>query len=566
MIRKLSPETIARISAGEVVERPASVVKELVENSVDAGAGRISIAIESGGLALIRITDDGSGIEAGEALTAFDRHATSKLTKVEDLDRIGSYGFRGEALAAVAAAGDIELLTRTRGSTEGMKVTGGGGRPLTAVPSGCETGTTISVRRLFASLPARLKFMKTPQAESLAVARIVEQYALTLPKIRFTLTVDGQDRLVAPPAKDDAERVKAVLGESGNELIAFDRADGPIRVHGHAEPPGKVRKRGKQWFLVNGRPVEDRMLRHAVIAAYAGQLSRDVAPTAVIRVDLPPDRLDVNVHPAKTEVRFADGSQVHQAVYRAIKSGFEAAGVKPAAAGSAPESSSPVAGWSPDQTVTPAPIAAEIDLFNIPQAGEVEILGQMFQTYIAARVPEGLLLVDQHTAHEKIIFERILSRPQGSEVQRLLLPQTLDFSAAEAILVKSNLDALKSLGIELEEFGGKSFAIQGVPPEAADRDVKPMLKWLLEDLEQTGKATPVAELKRKLTATMACHLAVKAGDRLDRSEMTGIVRGLIALKDPTSCPHGRPTFVRYEEGDLAKLFHRTWGLGKRECH
>jgi len=559
-IRVLAPDTVAGISAGEVVERPASVVKELVENSLDAGATRVRIDLEGAGMRLIRITDDGCGIPAAEALVAFERHATSKLGTLDDLGKLGTYGFRGEALAAVAAAGEVEMLTRVGKAAEGVRVAGGGGKPLAAAPAGCDRGTSIAVRRLFATIPARLKFLKTPAAEVAAVARVVEPYAVALPEVHFVLTVDGEERLNAPPAKDLGARVRAVLGEAGHGLIGFEIEEGGILAAGFAEPPGAVNRRGRQWFLVNGRPIEDRMLRHALFAAYAGQLPREVAPTAVVYLTVPADRVDVNVHPTKAEVRFADAQSVYQALVHGLRKGFQEAGVAVVAV---PDS-------LPPGGVAGSQIAAESqavwDLAALPQAGTVEILGQLFQTYIVARVPEGLIVVDQHTAHEKALYERLQARPAGGESQRLLLPQTIQCSASEALVLKGQIETLKSLGIEIAEFGGNTFAIHGVPPEAGDRDVEPLLRWLIEDLEQAGRATGPEELRKKLLSTVACHLAVKAGDRLDRPEMEGVVRGLLALEDPRSCPHGRPTSVRWEEGDLAKLFQRTWGLGKRECH
>ena len=576
-IRVLAADTVAGISAGEVVERPASVVKELVENALDAGASRVRIDLEGAGMRLIRVSDDGTGIPAAEALVAFERHATSKLHVLDDLQRIGTYGFRGEALAAIAAAGEVEMFTRLPKASEGVRVAGGAGKPLAAAPAGCDRGTTIAVRRLFAAMPARLKFLKSPAAEVAAVARVVEPYALTLPEVHFILTVDGEERLNAPPAKGLITRVRAVLGEAGRELIGFEIEDGALLAAGYMEPPGAVKRRGRQWFLVNGRPVEDRMLRHALLASYAGQLPREVSPTAVIYLTIPAERVDVNVHPAKDEVRFADAQAVYQVLFKGLRKGFQEAGVAlPPASGRMPEGLVPGAAREGEPAMGGTPPAgapgtaheagAGWELLTLPQAGSVEILGQLFQTYIVARTPEGLLVVDQHTAHEKVIFERLQARPAGGESQRLLLPQTIQCSASEALLLQGQVATLASLGIEIAEFGGNAFAVHGVPPEAADRDVAPLLRWLIEDLEQAGRATTPAELRKKLMATVACHLAVKAGDRLERGEMEGVVRGLLALQDPRSCPHGRPTSVRWEEGDLAKLFQRTWGLGKRECH
>lgn len=577
-IRLLDAGAVAGISAGEVIERPASVAKELIENALDSGATRIRVDVQGGGLGLLRVTDNGCGIPPAEALLAFSRHATSKLTALDDLTRLTTFGFRGEALAAVAAAGDVELVTRTADGVEGVRVAGEAGEGLAVSPAGAERGTVISVRRLFRRMPARLKFLKQPSAESAAVARVLEPYALTRPDIHFILTIDGEERLNVAPG-DALHRITSIIGAEGTTLIPFDLTEGAVRAHGVAEAPGSVRRRGRQWLLVNARPVEDRALRHALISSYDGQLPRDTQPYAVMFVDVPPDRVDVNVHPAKAEVRFADASQTYKVLHRALRTAFGfPAGSAAAGGGVAPGDpvsalfSAPGAGgaWA-GEPVPPALGAAGQTGF--PQtagdpsgAAPVEVLGQLFSTYIAARVPEGLLLVDQHTAHEKIIFERITLAAGRPASQALLLPQRVELSPSEALLVQGHPEAFAALGFEFEAFGGGSLVVRGVPAEAADREVVTLLRWLLEDLEQAGRAPEPAERDRRLRASMACHLAVKAGDRLERAEMEAVVRGLLTLADPRTCPHGRPTFVRYEEAELARLFRRTWGLGKRECH
>ncbi len=567
-IRRLDPATVAGISAGEVIERPASIVKELVENALDAGATRITVELERGGLGLIRVTDDGCGIPSGEALLAFDRHATSKLAVLDDLGTLATYGFRGEALAAIAAAGEVELLTRPGGVTDGVRVAGGGGVALTVGPAGCPAGTSLAVRRLFAAMPARLKFLRSPQAEAAAAARVVEACVLTRPGVHLVLRVDGEERLNAPRAADAAGRLRAILGASASTLIPFDRGEAGWRAHGLAEPPGAVRRRGRQWVIVNGRPVEDRALRHALLSAYAGQLPRDTQPHAVVYLDVPPAQVDVNVHPAKAEVRFADPSTAYRTVLRAVRDGFASAGVAPraaaAAAGESPAGAETGTGPVPAGAL---PAAEPAWNWETPSgSGGVEVLGQLFRTYIVARLPDGLVLVDQHTAHEKILYEEMATQAAAAVTQPLLLPHTIELAPSEVLRLSGQEPALRALGFDLEPFGGNAIVVRAIPAGARDRDIGPLLRWLVEDLEQAGRATAPGELNHKLRATVACHLAAKAGDHLERAEMEGIVRGLLALADPASCPHGRPTFVKYDEGDLARQFRRTWGLGKRECH
>lgn len=566
-IRLLDQAAVAGISAGEVIERPASVAKELIENALDSGATRVRVDVQGGGLGLLRVADNGCGIPAQEALLAFSRHATSKLSSLDDLGRLTTFGFRGEALAAVAAAGDVELVTRCPGAVEGIRVSGEAGDPLTAAPAGAEQGTVISVRRLFRRMPARLKFLKSPSAEAAAVARVLEPYALTRSDVHFILTIDGEERLNVGPA-DSLERIRAVVGAEGLDLVAFDRADGGVRAHGVAEPPGSVRRRGRQWLLVNARPVEDKALRHALISSYDGQLPRDTQPCAVIFIDVPPDRVDVNVHPAKAEVRFADAALAYRVLHQALRAAFGFGSQAPVVAGYSGDRDAAAPGGAPavGEARLPFGDGARTSEGGLAPGGGVEILGQLFATYIAARVPEGLLLVDQHTAHEKIIFERISAAAGRPESQALLLPQRVEVSPSEALVIDASTDAFTALGFEFERFGGGSIVVRAVPAQAADRDIPGLLRWLLEDLEQAGKHPAPEERDRRLRASIACHLAVKAGDRLERAEMETVVRGLLLLADPRSCPHGRPTYVRYEEAELARLFRRTWGLGKRECH
>lgn len=560
----LSPDTIAGISAGEVIERPASVVKELVENSIDAGAKRVRVEIEGAGMRLIRVSDDGHGIPPAEVALAFARHATSKLRELEDLARMGTFGFRGEALAAIAAAGKVEMATRVPGAKEGVRATGGGGSAMAVKPAGCETGTVVTIRKLFGAVPARLKFLKSPSAETSAVARVIEPYAMTHLDVHFVFVVDGEERLNAPGTTDEMARIRAVLGSGDIALVAFDRKAGGVRAHGFVESPGAVQRRGRQWFHVNRRPIEDRALRHAVISSYEGQLPRDTQPWAVVFVEVGPEQVDVNVHPAKAEVRFADP----QAVYAVLREGLRECfgrvpGSRPGAAAGPSATGAPPAGLETGGVAEPLAAWAEV---RSGPGEEVEVLGQAFRTYIVARTREGVLFVDQHTAHEKIIFERLQAGTGTVPSQGLLVPQTIDLSPSEFALAEGNAEVLRSLGIAFDAFGGRSIVVRQVPAEASDGDVSGMLRWLLEDLEAAGRAPSRQEIEKKLLSTVACHLAVRSGDPLERGEMDRIVRDLLALNDPRTCPHGRPTFVLHAEGDLARLFHRSWGLGKRECH
>jgi DNA mismatch repair protein MutL len=415
-----------------------------------------------------------------------------------------------------------------------------------------------------------LKFLKSPPAEVAAVARIVEQCALANPGVHFVFTVDGEERLNAPPSTDALSRVRAAIGAPDIRLLPFDGSGGGVAVHGLAEEPGTVSRRGRQWILVNRRPVEDRAIRHALIAGYSGQLPRDTQPYAVVFVELAPEMLDVNVHPAKAEVRFVNPSQVYRTINGALRGAFGMRTGGTTAAGGAEPVLAPrvVSLAAPDTSAASAaePLLPWAAQAASTTAGGLEVICQLFQTYIVARDREGLILVDQHTAHEKVIYEHLQSRKGNAEMQGLLITQTVELSPSEFALVIEHSEAIQRIGVEFEPFGGRSIVIRSVPPEARDRDLAPLLRWLLEDLEQAGRLPSASELSKRLLATMSCHLAVRAGDKLDRAAMERIVHELHALADPGTCPHGRPTYIRHDEAELSRLFRRTWGLGKRECH
>jgi len=564
-IRVLAPDVVAGISAGEVIERPASVVKELVENALDAGAAGVRVDIEAGGMGLIRVADDGGGMAGAEAALAFRRHATSKLAALDDLGKLSTYGFRGEALAAIAAAADVEMLTRTKGSDEGTRISAVFGEESITGPAGCAKGTEIRVRNLFLRMPARLKFMRSPRAENAAILRVIEPYILARPRVRFVLTVDGEEKLNAIPSAEGSPRIRAVMGDAADCVLPFSSSSSGNSVRGFTEAPGKVHGRGRQWLVVNGRPVEDRGLRHALIASYSGQIPREAWPWAVVFVDVPPDRLDVNVHPAKSEVKFADQRQVYDLIAGAIREAFRT--VHTAAPAAKPSSR---AGTTPAMSEIPLPlessegsprggeafVAQPSPRWSSPSTagGAVEILGQFHETYIAARLNGNLVLVDQHAAHEKVIFSRLLTHSEGAS-QQLLIPLTIELSPAEAALAEEYRVELGKLGYEYDGLGGRTVALRGVPAGCGpSADAAAVLRGVLSDAGSGTGATD--EPVRKLAASVACHSAVKAGDRLEPREMEALLLELLALEDPGSCPHGRPTMVTWDTGSLARLFKR----------
>ena len=588
----LSEEVVAGISAGEVIERPASVVKELLENAVDAGATRIRVEVEAGGMKLIRVTDNGRGIPPGEAALAFERHATSKLKKIDDLHTLDTFGFRGEALAAVAATAEVEMLSRVGSQPDGVRISGGEGRPMETSPAGCEKGTMISVRNLFRTVPARLKFMRTPRAENSAITRVVEPYILARPDIHLVLVVDGEEKINAPASPDPAVRSRSLFGTGGESMTVISHEKHGIKIRGFVQPPGMVHARGKLWLLVNGRPVEDRGLRGALIAAYGGQIPRDMFPDAVVQVDVPPGRLDVNVHPAKSEVRFADPYQVREALISALHSAFRSLPANLQAPpgmdsrnssipfqppGSLPWQESPVAtgetgegyvaamgsalwGQDPASPQNGGKSGDELPWNSPGRAGDsgITIFGQILRTYIVAHNSSGLFLVDQHAAHEKVIFERITRNKGKSGSQQMLIPSTIELTPAESAEAEQYRTDLEALGFEFDALGGRTWAVRAIPSQtAACAEPGGIFRELLRETSSLDAPPGSDASYRRFAAGVACKMAVKAGDFLDVREMEALLGELSSLKDPRSCPHGRPTMIEFTLDGLARMFKRA---------
>jgi len=577
-IEVLPPEVASGIAAGEVIDRPASAVRELIQNSLDAGATRIEVELEGAGLRTVTVRDDGTGMDAADAVAAFSRHATSKLSSLGDLATLTTHGFRGEALPSIAFAGDVEMVTRAAGSDAGTRVRCEAGGPLATEPAGSPPGTVVTVRRLFRNLPGRLKFMRGPAAETAACARIVSWHALARPATGFRLLVDGSERMLALATTDLRKRAVDVLGRDAEGFLAFSAEEGAYRVSGLVQAPGMVHGRSRQWLFVNGRPVEDRGLRYSLIAAYGGQVPRESSPAAIVLLALPPSRVDVNVHPAKTEVRFADQGAVYGLVSRTVRAAFGMPGIP-----GVPEAETGVilpmsategallASDSRAATVLPfgnpagplptLPTATAWPLAGQPAiaggGGGLEIIGQLFLTYILARSGDNFLLVDQHAAHEKIVYERLAARPEDERAsQELLVPHTLEVSAEESLLIERNLEDLIAAGIRLAPLGRGTWAVNSVPAEADEDAAVELARRVIGELSGAGRLRDREAVRHRALSVVACHLAVRAGQRLSDPEMEALIRELFALANPHSCPHGRPTFQRYGRADLERLFAR----------
>jgi DNA mismatch repair protein MutL len=547
-IQIMPAELAERIAAGEVVERPASVVKELIENSLDAGATAISVEIRSGGMALARVSDDGHGMSRADAPLALARFATSKIRSASDLEWISTLGFRGEALSSMAAVARVELLTRTADEVEGTRVAsatrtegrGAGAGAADVQAAASPVGTSVTMRDLFYNTPARRKFLKSPMRETELVRDTVVRYALAYPDVAFRLLVDGRERFAAPPAAP-LERLGLCLGrEVAAEMLEIGWAAGDLRVSGFISRPtiGRSRRQGQLFFL-NGRPIRSGLLAVMLERPYAGRLPAGRYPLAVVHIELNPRLVDVNVHPRKAEVRLAQERAVYQALTRAV-----------------------------EEALSPFPRQVEFPSWEWPFEGEagelreggpeyviaggLQALGQVLNTYLIARSIEGLVVVDQHAAHEQVLYERLAA---GATPRALASPVRLSLTVREAETLRPALSLLGELGFEVEPFGGESFLVRAMPAPVADQAPAELLTILIEELIRL-RDRDVEGVREGLATKAACTAAVKAGDFLSAEEQQGLLDDLMRTWSPATCPHGRPAFITLTREELERRFLR----------
>ncbi len=560
-IRILDPSVADRIAAGEVVERPASVVKELVENSLDAGAGRIVVEVAGAGLDLIRVADDGCGIHPEDVPLAVRRFATSKIATTEDLQEVRSFGFRGEALPSIAAVSLLELVSAVPGEPAGRRLRVRGGEVELDEPVGAPPGTVVTVRHLFFNTPARRKFLKSPAREFALIVDAVDRLALAAPQVAFSLIHAGAEVLRYPPA-DPPDRLAAVVGrDAAGRMLPVDDRSGGIRVWGWAGRPELARTtRSLQHLCVNRRPVHSRALTAAVEEAYHQLLPASRHPAFVLFVEVPPGRVDVNVHPRKLDVRFDDERAVCAAAFRAVRAAVQRASLIPAVT---------AAGWG---TPGPAGVSEPLDLavpqvpagpeapVEVPAAGRLpalRLLGQVHRTYLLAEGPDGLVLIDQHAAHERVLYERLIERRRAgvADGQELVPPAVVRLRPPEAALLASCREALADLGCVVEDFGEDAVLVRSVPAIAARLSPDRLLAGLLADLA-ADRPREVEDLLERLTIATACRSAVRAGDVLTPAEMASLLADLARTRDPFTCFHGRPTLVAVPRTTLESWFLR----------
>ena len=656
-IRVLPDHISNLIAAGEVVERPASVAKELIENAIDAGATRITIDVESGGRRLLKITDDGEGMGRDDAVLAFERHATSKISKAEDLSAIHTLGFRGEALASIASVARVELLSATADASAATRVIIEGGRMRDVKDAAHPEGTTISVRDLFFNTPARRKFLRSEATESFHLTNLVTHYALAHPEISFTLTNNGRETLRVAPAKDLRERAYQIFGAQFLEGLLEvnndnDDADEPraltqiARVRGFVSAPRERRtSRDGQFLFVNGRFVRDRLIGRALSEGYRSILPHGVYPVALLFIEVSLEEVDVNVHPAKTEVRFRRAAAVADVVREAVRAGLASAGYAPSpsirdrAAASddigadeeiaqpAPTTTSPppaitsrdrvldlrpepqqeritfagaqpaaapareTATPPPSQSVYAAPVAITVeDTLSVSEltpspdsrafpdlppldsalkfvrevapeslSANIRPLGQLEESFIIATDEDGLLLIDQHVAHERVLFDkyRALEASRRPESQQMLIPETFDLTPAQAAAFEVVAEELESYGFELMRLSGRTVAIKSAPADLPASEARNVLAEVLDTVDAEKRGAARANLRDEIAASLACHAAIKVNMPLAPEKMRWLIDRLLLTSSPTTCPHGRPVILRLTTQDILKGFHRV---------
>lgn len=592
------PEDLAsKIAAGEVIERPASVVKELIENSIDAGAREIKVEIRNGGQRLIRVADDGAGIPANEVKTAFARHATSKLNSVADLFNLQTLGFRGEALPSIAAVSRVTLITRARDENTGSQIRVDGGKIIEQRAQGAPHGTIVTVEDLFRHVPARLKFLKTPATEAGHIADLIHAYALAYPTVRFSLVNDERLLFQSPGTGKMFDGLVKVLGiEIANQMIEVASSKfkvssstdtrpetanlklETIEVAGFISPPNLNRSTRKYlFFFVNHRWVQDRTLQHAVIQAYHTALMVGRSPIVALDIVLPPDMVDVNVHPTKSEVRFRDTSIVFNSVQRAVRAALTAHAPIPTVSINTPftprNEASQLAidlhrpAWTDDQrsTTDAVPITPPTDYSTKRLSDDatklpmLRVLGQILSTYIIAEGPDGIYLIDQHSAHERVLYEQLMAERLGAKIatQELLDPLTLQLTPAQHAALDANRDALASVGFRFEEFGSQTILLRAVPAVIALRksDPRVALVQIIDEMEQ-GEEPLEKSAEARLISSVCKSIAVKGGQVLALEEMRELVRRLELTTAPRTCPHGRPTVIQLNLGQLEREFGR----------
>jgi len=573
-IRVLPELLVSQIAAGEVVERPASALKELLENSLDAGARGIEVQLAGGGTKLIKLTDDGAGIPRDELPLALARHATSKIASLDDLERVASLGFRGEALASIAAVSRLTLTSRRRGDKHGWTVSASGAEVSKAAPAPLAAGTSIDVRELYFNTPARRKFLKSEATEYAHCEEAFRRIALSRPDVAFTLQHNARNRYHLKP-QALRSRIGAVLGEAFHAgALQLDESSAGLRLYGAAGLPAHAQaSRDAQYCFVNGRFVRDRLIAHAIRQAYQDVLHHGQHPSFVLFLEIDPARVDINVHPTKSEVRFRDARGVHQFVFHALNKALAGAVAGATAERSHAAAPDPAFAAQPARQAAMALAAAEPSAFYetlfgrpepaapLPDEQEAPLgfaLAQLSGVYVLAQNRHGLVIVDMHAAHERIMYERLKGALDQREIpmQPLLVPVTFAAEALDVATVEEHADVLRTIGFDIAAASPTSLIVRAIPALLADADARRLASDVLREVREYGATRVLTERGNELLASMACHAAVRANRKLTVPEMNGLLREMEATERSGQCNHGRPTWHQVTLAELDKLFMR----------
>ncbi len=600
-IKALNEKVINQIAAGEVVERPASVVKELVENALDAGASWVEVEIEGGGLQLIKVSDDGEGMNGEDARLSVRKHTTSKIQSVEDLSQLNSFGFRGEALASIASVSHFEMKTRLKGALSGTQVRMKGGGEINVTEAGRPEGTTLSIFNLFYNTPARLKFMKKQSTEENHILLVMTTYALAYPRMGFKLTLDGKTVFNTTPASFETRLLQIYGKDLAGSLLPVKWKGGDIHITGAVSAPTITKPtRENMLFFVNRRWISNPSLGHAVMTGFHTLLPTRRFPIAIIQIEMPLDQVDVNVHPTKKEVKFAKDRDIYDSIVRAIRGALlttpevqqivspaVAHEVAPGWAPAAPseisqtpmvwENSTPsvetnpllgvISGGSPPlgHAYTPSEAFGKgtLQARKIDPSIPLYNFSQLFNTFIVFQSDSEMFLADQHTVHERLNYEKLMKgvREKRLEIQPLLLPVTVELTPKEALWLRDKMELLMELGLEVAPFGGNTFMIRSVPADLAGKNLVNLLKDLIEDLGSkdaagTGGSNRLEQVRERTATFLSCRSSVMAGDRLNEDQMKGLIEQMRQAHLPFTCPHGRPTILSIPLSELYRKFDR----------
>ncbi|MFC1600336.1 DNA mismatch repair endonuclease MutL [Patescibacteria group bacterium] len=569
VIKVLPENLVNQIAAGEVIERPASVVKELIENSIDAGASRIVLEVDGAGDELIRITDNGSGMDADDALLAFERHATSKITSKDDLFNISSMGFRGEAIASIASVSTMIMRTKRKEDEVGRMVLCEGGKINKNEEVSCTDGTQIEVRNLFYNTPARKKYLKTPNTEYQQILAVFQKVALANPSIHLKIIHNGKEGFEYAVCENLMDRVRDVLGKDIAENclpIFYGHKD--IQVEGYIGKPELGRSGSKhQHLFINGRPVVHHLFNYALAEAYHSLLMDGRKPLFVINVIIAPELIDVNVHPRKLEIRFQNQNEIFRILQKSAKTTLEKNVLMPDFRAhremERPTDNQVKAAFEFTEKITGSDhMPGRFNKYTYEQETKDELsmvpLSQIARSYILAENAEGLVLIDQHAAHERVRYEELMDQfeKKNPEKQQLLLPENIELSAMEAEIFTANHETFEKLGFEIELFGGNTFIVHAVPSPIANQNIQGIIQQVISDLSDEKKSRAVKNPQEKIIEYMSCRSAIKFGKDLSIDEMAELIRQVDKLERPYTCPHGRPSMVKITYHELEKMFGR----------